>query len=383
MNVFTGKDLKQIARPQKTPCLSVFMPTERVGKRIQQNAIRFKNRLSEAKRQLEKRGFREIDIRDMLGPAQKLLNDNQFWRYQSSGLAVFINPELFLYYRLPLEFDEMVVVANQFHIKPLLTMLSGDGTFYILALSQNMVKFFQATRDTIHEVEIDGLPRNMDDALGYDNLEKQVQFHTGTPKRKGKREAMFHGHGAAADIPQEFLLRYFRKVSRALHPVLKEERAPLCLAAVEYLIPLYKDASSYSHVLDKGIGGNPENLRPEELHKKAWDIAGPLFLQEQNKAAQTYLDLAETEKASNLLQEVVPASFHGRAAVLFVAVGVQKWGTFDPGSNKLAVHSKKRIHDVDLLDFAAVHTLLNGGTVYAVKPDDVPGGSSMAAVYRY
>jgi len=35
------------------------------------------------------------------------------------------------------------------------------------------------------------------------------------------------------------------------------------------------------------------------------------------------------------------------------------------------------------MDFAAIHTLLNGGTVYAVEPKAVPGDAPLAAVFRY
>jgi hypothetical protein len=39
--------------------------------------------------------------------------------------------------------------------------------------------------------------------------------------------------------------------------------------------------------------------------------------------------------------------------------------------------------DEDLLDSAAVHTFLNGGTVYAVEPVEVPDEATLAAVFRY
>jgi hypothetical protein len=36
-----------------------------------------------------------------------------------------------------------------------------------------------------------------------------------------------------------------------------------------------------------------------------------------------------------------------------------------------------------LLEFAAIQTLLNGGTVYAVEPEKMPDTKSLAAVFRY
>jgi hypothetical protein len=35
------------------------------------------------------------------------------------------------------------------------------------------------------------------------------------------------------------------------------------------------------------------------------------------------------------------------------------------------------------MDLAALHTLLNGGTVYAVEPEKVPGGASIVEMLRY
>lgn len=35
------------------------------------------------------------------------------------------------------------------------------------------------------------------------------------------------------------------------------------------------------------------------------------------------------------------------------------------------------------LDATAIHTLLNGGTVYAVEPEKVPDNAPLAAVFRY
>jgi hypothetical protein len=68
---------------------------------------------------------------------------------------------------------------------------------------------------------------------------------------------------------------------------------------------------------------------------------------------------------------------------LFVAVGLQRWGTFDQATNGVRVHEEAEPGDEDLMDLAAVHTFLNGGKVYAVKPDHVPGDAPLAAVFRF
>jgi hypothetical protein len=80
---------------------------------------------------------------------------------------------------------------------------------------------------------------------------------------------------------------------------------------------------------------------------------------------------------------VVPATVDGRVDTLFVASGVRRWGRFDADERKVERHGEQTTESEDLLDFAAVHTYMNGGTVYAVDPDEVPGGKDLAAVMRY
>jgi len=383
MELFSREDLKKIIAVSQDPCVSMFMPAFRAGKETRQNPIHFKNLIAEAEKRLSIRELDKRKIRSLLEPARHLLKDNRFWRFQSDGLAVFLSWDFFAYYRLPIDLEALAVVARQFHVKPLLPLLTGDGRFYILALSQNMVKLYQATRFKIDQMSIEGLPPNMDEALGYNNLERQAQFHTGTPPRSGKRDAMFHGHGGGADDKKEFLRLYFQKIDDALQSVLRDESAPLIVAAVEYLLPLYKEVNSYPHLLDEPVPGNPEQLKPDELHGQGWRIVEPLFTRERDEAYETCQILMDNQKASPRLGQVLPAAYNGRVDILFVAVGVQKWGTFDPQTRQLKTHRQKKPDDVDLLDYAAVHTLLNGGTVYAVKPEEVPGNSSLAAVFRY
>ncbi|MEO6887603.1 MAG: hypothetical protein ABI456_01165 [Ktedonobacteraceae bacterium] len=53
--------------------------------------------------------------------------------------------------------------------------------------------------------------------------------------------------------PKEQLLRYFQRINRGLQSVLRGERAPLVLAGVEHLLPIYRKVNTYAHVLDQGV----------------------------------------------------------------------------------------------------------------------------------
>ena len=69
--------------------------------------------------------------------------------------------------------------------------------------------------------------------------------------------------------------------------------------------------------------------------------------------------------------------------LFFVAIGVQRWGTFNPETHRLHMPPDPAPGDEDLLDFAAVHSFLNGGSVYALRPEEMPDGKVAAALFRY
>ncbi|MDQ3398492.1 MAG: hypothetical protein M3511_12135 [Deinococcota bacterium] len=388
MDIISKDILEMLAqRPDRGPCVSIYIPTHRRGEDGQQDPIRLKNMLAEAERQLEKQGLRGDDIKELLAPAQKLLEYSlDFWLHQGDGLALFLAPDTFHHYRLPVSFDELAVVTDRFHLKPLLQLLTGDGQFYILALSQNEVRLLQATRHTVAEVELENVPESLAEALKYDDPEKHVapRATARAGGRNGNRgPAIFHGHGAGEDSKKTDILRYFQQIDRGLQEHLSDKRAPMVIAGVDYLHPIYHEANSYGQLLTGGAHGNPDGWRAEELLEKAWEVVEPHFTRAHEEAMARFGQLSGTGQTSRNLKEVVPAAAYGRVDTLFVQVGAQTWGVTDPDENKVQVHDDMQPGDEDLMDYAAVQTLLNGGVVYAVQPDKIPDGAPIAAIFRY
>ncbi len=383
MRIFTRDELRTLTTSPQAPCVSIYMPTHRVSTQNQQDRTRLKNLIRQAQESLQAYGLRPGAAEALLEPAAGLLGAIPFWKDKQDGLALFISPGEFRYYQLPTAFESLVVVAHRFHIKPLLTFLGGNE-FFVLALSQNAVRLFEGSRLGLSAIDDpEGVPKSLADALKYDELIKQVQFRTGTGSggARGERAAMFHGQ--SADDTKDRLLRYFRQIDQGLQDFLREAQAPLVLAGVEYLLPIYKEANTYPHLLDEGITGNPEGVSPEDLHRQAWALVQPHFQREQEQAAARYRQLAGTGRTSRDPREIVPAAYHGRVEFLFVAVGRQQWGDYDPGANQVHVHPEAQTGSFDLLDLAAAQTLLHGGAVYAVEPAAVPEEALLAAVFRY
>ncbi|MFB2837408.1 hypothetical protein [Floridanema evergladense] len=387
MGLLSIDELKKLVEQPKGLCVSIYMPTCRLGQETQQNPIRFKNLIRQAEELLVEQGLTQSEAGKFLQPAHEL-DEQDFWQHQNNGLAIFIAEGFFDYYRLPLDFNELAVVTDRFHLKPLLPLLTNDGLFYILSLSQDQIQLLECTRYDVKEIELEDVPKNMDEALMYDETAKEGQFRINTTRggtnNSFQRSGSYHGQGSPdRDNIKTDLLQFFYSIDRGIHKYLRGKNAPLVLTGVEYLFPIYREANTYPHLVEEGITGNTKISTPEELQSEAWQIVEPIFSQAQQEAIAYYQESAAAQRASTDIKEAVPAAFYGRIEQLFVAVGVQQWGNFDPQNNTIELHPEPEIGDEDLLDSAAVQTILNGGTVYAVEPEKVPDRAPLAAVFRY
>jgi hypothetical protein len=389
IDLLNNGDLRELIEHRAENSTSIYIPTHPVGEDMEQDPIRLKNALNHAEDRLASGGLRRAEAERLLQPAKLLLNERSFWRNQSTALGLFLSSELTRSYRLPIQVEEMIVISDRFHIKPLMPMLSGDGRFYVLAISQNDVRMLEGTRYTLSELDLENVPKSLGEALRFEDPEARLQFHTSTGAsggergQAGPRRAMFHGQGAPEADRKDAILRYFHILDNGLGDLLHNHNTPLVLAGVDYLHPLYQQANSYPGLVEEGVHGNPENWSDKELHQRAWELVAPLMDRQRDKALDLYGDLSDTDRVSSKLDEVVPAAHYGRVDTLFVALGKQRWGHFDPDANDIELHVESKVGNEDLLDAAAVHTLLNGGTVYAVEPEQVPGGSLLAAIFRY
>ncbi len=383
MPVLRPKDLDRLIEPRDGPCLSMYMPTERLGDDVKQNPIRAKNLLRQAEEALAAESASAPQRMATLEPLRAMIMDAPYWQRQADGLAVFAAPGFFRSYRQPVRFPELVMVGHRFYVKPLLPLLSGDGRFFIVALSKARVRVLRGTRYSVAEVEADRLPAGLSDVARRDEPARQRQARTVAGRGPGGRPAVGHVHGAGQDDDRDWVLRYFREADAVVVGILAASGAPVVLAGVEYLLPLYREASAYPNILPGGVLGNPDELSAADLHKRAWEIVGPHFEGAQRRAASQLAALQGTGRTSESLLEVVPAAVGGRVETLFLDVDATRWAVVDAETGRLNLVDSPGPGTRDAIDQAAAHTLTNGGVVYAVDRSSMPVDADVAAIFRY
>jgi hypothetical protein len=233
------------------------------------------------------------------------------------------------------------------------------------------------------EITPDDFPGGLSAIVQQYELEKHLQFRTGTGARAIGHTAIFHGQGSRSDDLKTRVVEYLREIDRRVIRELAGKRSPLVLVGVDYLLATYRTINTYSHLFDADISGSPEAWSRQKLLQKSRTISELLFKAACREASDRYRALANTDRASNDVSKIVGAAYNGRVASLFVPLEVSAGGKFESESETVEIHQRAGADVEDLLDQSAVLTFLTGGEVFAVDPGDVPGDGTLAAVFRY
>lgn len=389
-DILNESDLERLLAPREDMHVSIYMPTHRMGPETQQDPVRLRNLLDKAAEQLHAIGLRTPAVDAFLAPARELADGaaDRFWQYQADGLALFLTTDTFFAFRTRIAFSELLYVGRRFHITPLVPVTGDGGHFYILALSQNNMRLLEASRTGVSEVALTGTSTSLNEALRFDEFERQLQFRSASaPGAAGTGQSVFHGQGSSGDEAslRRYLQRFVHDVESGVRAALSDRSAPLVLAGVTELQGIYRAENRYAHLVEQGIEGNPDQLDAAELQRRAWPIVRERFRQAKEEALEQFQLLAGRgdARAAHSLETVLPAALYQRVASLIVPRGAHCWGTFDPETEKVEVQAEVQPGDEDLLDFAVYHTLRHRGEVYLVEPEEMPLDAPVAAIMRY
>ncbi|HSU31632.1 MAG TPA: hypothetical protein VLJ11_10375 [Bryobacteraceae bacterium] len=383
------KDLKTLLSVDG-PCLTVYMPlsrasTEGRNPNGKQNELHWKECLRTLNGRAAQFGaagrelLESISNWDTVAP-ESVENGNAPGR----SLAVFRSPDLFQVALLDGEVTDRAVLGPHFYIRPLLAEVVRSRSFYLLALSQKNTRLLRCTTHSSEEI-----PLPAETKTDYNEWMNRAK-----PDHNDVYNAMAAGaqgsagpsalapKGADEEAKDEYLSHFFKQLDRGVNEVLKGKTEPLVLCAVEYQIPLYREVNNYPHLASEDVRGAPNGLKSGEMHARA--------LEALERAYATRVDDALAEwnhrvgaGASSRLKDVVTAAHDGRVLTLLVSDRQEQTGRFDEATNSVKGRGTGSTEDEDLLNDAAVQTILHAGNVLVAPHNKMPNGSPLAATFRY
>lgn len=366
MEILDRDTLLALARENGGTRVSVYLPTHRAGSDKEQDRIRFKNLLRDARSRLAP-ALRDSDADALLARANALLADDSFWRDTGTGLALFAGPEGTRVLTLDAEMPELVSVGASYALRPLILAHRGDGAFFALLVDRGGCRLFRGDHAGIEQVALADVPDSLADSARYDVDQESLQYSTfaGTAATAGVGRAIgvFHGHGGEKDTDKIALVSYLRQVDSAVARILAPTgNTPVVLFGVGYELALYRELSSFAMRIRGQVEGATDELPPRRIHERALAALEPVFREELDADLADLAEKAGTGLASTDAEEIAAAAAAGRVRALFVATGP--------------------LPEADgLIDTAVAEVALHGGMMHALAQADLASG--VAAVYRY
>jgi Bacterial archaeo-eukaryotic release factor family 11 len=347
--------------------VSIYLPTDPVSDG-EAERIELGNLAGEAERQLTEAGTAKADVGAVADAIADLADDPELWRHRARSLAVFVTPESSLTFRLPNHLLPLVEVSDRFHVKPLLRAVTFPQVALVLALAQGSVRVVEITPDVDPApVDVPGLPRDVASSVGKASIRDR------SPSRRLQ--------GAEG---QKVRMRQFaRQVDQALRPLLGGLGVPLILAAAEPLESIYRSVSTYPLLAGPGVSGSPEGMSDAELAEAARRVLDELNAASLRDVLELYNRRESESRAAADLAVVARAATFGAVDTVLVDIDESVPGVIDDQTGAIELDDADDAVNYGVVDEIARRVWRTGGTVLAVRREDVPGDGPAAAILRY
>lgn len=388
MKIFNKEDFIKLSGKTADPMISIYSPTSRQSSSgYKQDMTHFKNQLSEIKKSLENDyEMPNSKITKLLDPAQELLDNFGFWQNNSDMLACFLSEESGIeIFKLPIETTESShFIGKKPLLLPMIPELNDDGHYYLLLLNLGRIRLYEATRSVIQEIILDEEEVAISFTAEEEEDENQDQLHG--QGGIGNAGTMYHGHdGGSDEVKKVTILNYFHRMTNMLEPLLYKNPLPLYLAGVNYLIPIFRQASKYNHLMEGHVSGAFQEKDMMTLHQKSWEIVEPYFLKERTKRKENFqAKKAEGLAVSNDNMKIIKAALTGAVDTLLVKKNHEHlWGKYDSDTHQINLNDEQENGYHCLIDEAAAKVIEYKGKVYLTEPEDMPEDNLIAATMRY
>ncbi len=365
------------------PCITLLLPPYRPGESGESAAAILKTDLQEAAKKLAARKIAEPLIRELLEPLERLSQAEESLAGAASARVIFRSHDVFRQFVLaiPPSPARACIIGDCFSVRPILSSAALAPVVYVLEVTKKAVTLLACGLREVTRTELPkGTPKTLDEAMGFDAPDHDLINRSSAGPSTGAMPGVQFGTGSGREKQHAHLGDFYRAVDRGVCELLRSTQAPLVLAGVDEDVAIYRSISAYANLLEQGIHGSPgAAVSPAQILQHAHDIALFSF---QNRVAHEMAEANERLAPARFSTDpdgILRAAVEGRVSDLYLDENGRKMGTF--AAKVFGGHANW--HDEDLLNVAALETLLRGGAVYSLPTHLMPAGAVAAAAFRY
>ncbi|MGK2863024.1 MAG: hypothetical protein ACSLE0_13905 [Chitinophagaceae bacterium] len=384
MELLNKQTIQELASGASTTCLSLYMPTHRSHPENLKDPIKFKNLLKQLDESLSQQ-YSNSEVKEFLKPFETLINDAEFWNNTSDGLAVLSADAVFKTIGLQVPVEELTVVANSFHTKPLRKYLQSLDRYHVLGISLHDIKLFEGNRHSLVEVKLPpDISKTIEEALGSELTDKHstVASYGGVG---GQSNNMHHGHGGKKEEVDIDAERFFRVISADISEhYSKPSGIPLILAALPEHHNLFHKVNNNPLLLPNSIHINYKAVEIDKLTAMAWEVMQPEYAHKLSGLTDKYEQAKANNTGSDDIKKVAEAAAAGRVGTLLIEADCIVAGKItDSNTGAIQMEDLSNPETDDLLDDIGELVTKLGGQVMVVPPEYMPTHTGLAAIFRY
>lgn len=291
------------------------------------------------------------DKKQFLSPVKALGFDSEALRQIKGNIAIFRKNNFFQFISLPVEVKETCVVADTFHIKPMIKWAQQDQEFLIVGLTVDGALIYKGSQTKLNQID----PNHNPESLKH--FDYGGRYASLKQKRLQKAE---HQHT-------------MKWLSKWVESLVKGNDITVFVAGnkenVSTFIKYFKSDALF-----------PETIAPhfssEHVYKICKNIRALLRLDSRMKLYETLREfqmVQNTSKAETNIFQIAKLAMKGNVKKLLIAEDLNVFGKIDLSTYNVSLHPLDMDHEDDcLLDDLAQTVLLNGGEVIVAKRNEIP-----------
>jgi hypothetical protein len=366
------------------PCVTMVLPPYQPGAQAHAPATLLKTFLQDAARHLDAHKAFDSSPAELLGPLGDLVEDVELLRGSRWGCVLFRAPGVFRHIHLTQTPPPAVTVAGCFRVRPVLDELNLPPDFYVLKLFKDHIGLTRCEGLRAEPVDLPrGVPRTLDEAMAMEAPDHDLENRSsagpasGTGTGPGHTRGVRFGTGGERESRHAHLADFYKIVDRGLSDLLRGWGASLVLAGVDEDTAMYRGINTYANLLPGSIHGSAETYLPEsDLLRQGAALLREAGRVRQAKALAHWKERVAPGRFLTDIHAILPAAFEGRIHKLYLDTSTENMGIFEK-------NDYQSCGPEDLLNLAAVQTLLHGGEACAVAKESMPDGAAAAAILRY
>ena len=363
------------------PCITLLLPPYRPGEQAKSMAAIIKTDLQQAGKQLRLRKIPEPVIVDLLAPLEHLTGEEEFLAGTHCGRAIFRAPDVLRQFELLGPVNQALAIGGCFQIRPFLNELHLPPEFYILKLSKKRIALLRCAHLRAIEISLlKSIPATAEQVLDLDQPDHDLKNRSAIGPSAGNMRGVSFGTGSGRETQHTYLADFYKAVDRGLTEFLHINKAPLVLAGVVEDVAAYQNISTYPQLLEEAIQGSPGGSMSEEgLVERAYALV------QADCTSRAAAELAESRERLSPARfftnfdRILPAALEGRIHRLYLDESAHKFGTLPDVKRG----GRWNWGEEDLLNVAAVETILQRGSVFALPTSQMPDRALAAAVLRF